>query len=260
MPVLSNGRSAVSNTAPLWHPGSIPGAGVENLYEGRFFKMNLKNEKLRSRVIISLYVIFMIILALIFTIYVDKENLQKLVQNTGVWGIILYFLIGVIYVSFTPLFNTFLLVFSGYLFGGNLGFIVNFLSTTVGLFLIIFLVKLYGRPLLKKMISKKFYNRFDKITQKIGPIMLLIVYVLPFTPDDELTYIVAAGPIPIKRFVLPILFGTIAKAAYSYIGDSGFDGVLVATYFRIILLVVGVIVVGIQEYFVKRRARRFLTE
>ena len=104
------------------------------------------------------------------------------------------------------------------------------------------------RSLLQRIISPNFYNRFDQLTQKIGPITLLIVYVLPFTPDDELTYIVAAGPIGIKRFILPVLLGTMAKAAYSYIGDMGAKGIAIAAYARLIILVLGLVVVGTQEY------------
>jgi len=158
----------------------------------------------------------------------------------------------VIYVTLTPLFNTFILIASGYIFGGNLGFIINFLATTLGLFLIILLVKRYGRPLLKRVVSPRFYNRFDQITQKVGPITLLVVYVLPFTPDDELTYIVAAGPIGIKRFIIPILIGSLAKAAYSYIGDLGAEGIIFAFYARLILLLIGLVLVGAQEYLIKR--------
>lgn len=194
----------------------------------------------------------MILAAIIFSLYINKESLQEIVKNTGAFGIIIYFIIVVIYVTLTPLFNTAILIASGYIFGGQLGFVINFLGTTVGLFLIIFLVKTYGRPLLKKIISSKYYNRFDEITQKVGPITLLIVYVLPFTPDDELTYIIAAGPIKINRFILPIIIGSLAKAAYSYIGDFGAEGIVIALYFRVVLLIVGLIVVGIQEYFFKK--------
>ena len=119
--------------------------------------------------------------------------------------------------------------------------------------MIVFLVKKYGRPLLQRILSPHFYDRFDQLTQKVGPITLLICYVLPFTPDDELTYIVSAGPIGIKRFILPILLGTLAKAAYSYIGDMGTRGIAIATYARLIMLLVGLIVVGIQEYIFRRR-------
>ena len=184
-------------------------------------KIAPKRTKLKSIVAIGIYITLMILAAIIFSTYINQENLQEVVKSSGQWGMVVYFFIEVIYVTFTPLFNTFILIASGYLFGGHVGFIINFLATTVGLFLIIFLVKKYGRPLLKKVVAAKFYNRFDQIIQKVGPITLLVVYILPFTPDDELTYIIAAGPIGIKRFILPILLGTLAKSAYSYIGDLG---------------------------------------
>ena len=110
--------------------------------------------------------------------------------------------------------------------------------------------------MLKRLVSERFYNKFDHIVQKVGPITLLIVYVLPLTPDDELTYIIAAGPIGIKRFILPIILGTLAKAAYSYIGDKGTEGILIATYARIILLIIGVVMIGTQEYILLRIKRR----
>ena len=215
-------------------------------------KITPNNTKLKSIIIISVYVALMIATAIIFSKYVDKESLQGTVESSGQWGIAIFFLIEVVYVTLTPLFNTFILIASGYIFGGHIGFIINFLATSLGLFLIVLLVKKYGRPLLQKVVSHNFYNRFDKITQKVGPITLLIVYILPFTPDDELTYIVAAGPIGFKRFILPILLGTLAKAAYSYVGDMGTKGIAIAAYARIALLIVGLVIIGIQEHWIKK--------
>ena len=208
--------------------------------------------KLRSILILSIYITIMILAAVIFSNYVDRESLQKAIQDIGPLGIIIYFIIEVIYVTLTPLLNTAILIASGYIFGGHLGFIINFLATTLGLFLIVFLVKRYGRSLLQKVVSHKFYRNFDRIVQKIGPVTLLIVYVLPFTPDDELTYLVAAGPVKFRRFIIPILLGSLAKAAYSYIGDLGAEGIIIALYARIILLVIGLIAVGLQEHWIKR--------
>ena len=212
--------------------------------------------KLRSILILSIYITIMILAAVIFSNYVDRESLQKAIQDIGPLGVILYFIIEVIYVTLTPLLNTAILIASGYIFGGHLGFIINFLATTLGLFLIVFLVKRYGRSLLQKVVSHKFYRNFDRIVQKIGPVTLLIVYVLPFTPDDELTYLVAAGPVKFRRFIIPILLGSLAKAAYSYIGDLGAEGIIIALYARIILLVIGLIAVGLQEHWIKRLQKK----
>ena len=180
------------------------------------------------------------------------------VASAGLFGPVIFFLLETIYVTFTPLLNTAIYITSGYLFGGTGGFIINFLSTACGLFLIVFLVKKFGRPLLKRFVSKSFYDRFDVLTQKVGPVLLLVVYVLPFTPDDELTYILVAGSISMKRFILPILLGTLAKSALSFVGSDGTAGLAIAGYARLTMLVVGLIVVGIQEYIYKKHSAAVL--
>ena len=159
------------------------------------------------------------------------------------------------YVTFMPLLNSIILITSGYLFGGHIGFFVNFFANVAGAFLIVFLVQKYGRPLLQRVVSPHLYAKFDQITQKVGPMTLMIVYVLPFTPDDELTYLVAAGPISSKRFVLPILIGNLGKATHSYIGNLGSQGITIALYGRLIALSVGVIMVGFQEYMMGRGSK-----
>jgi uncharacterized membrane protein YdjX (TVP38/TMEM64 family) len=209
--------------------------------------------KTKSILLIGGYILLMIAAAVVFTKYVNQDSLQELVEQSGALGIVIYTIIEIVYVTFTPLFNTFILIASGYIFGAHLGFIINFVATAIGLCLIVLLVRTYGRPLLQKLVSPRLYTRFDRITQKVGPLALLIVYIIPFTPDDELTYIVAAGPLPFKRFIVPILLGTLAKAAYSYIGDLGGRGIAIAFIWRVALLVVGIIFVGLQEYIGARK-------
>lgn len=212
-----------------------------------------KKKHLKSLVPLVLYALLMVVVALLIQKYVNREMLQDVVRSSGNFGIFVYYLIEVAYITFTPFLNTFILIVSGYIFGGLLGFMVNFLAATTSLLLIVFLVKKYGRPLLKKVVSESFYNNFDKITQKVGPMLLLVAYVVPFSPDDELTYIVAAGPLGFKRFILPVILGSIGKASYSYIGDLGGPGIITATYFRISVLAIGLILVGFQEYILKKR-------
>lgn len=206
---------------------------------------SFNQKKIKNLLPLILYGLLMFIAAFLIKKYVNREILQEIVSSSGNLGIFVYYLIEVAYITFTPFLNTFILIVSGYIFGSFLGFIVNFLAATTSLFLIVFLVKKYGRPLLKKLVSESFYKNFDKITQKVGPILLLVAYVIPFSPDDELTYIVAAGPLGFKRFILPVLLGSIGKASYSYIGDLGGPGIITATYFRISVLIIGLILVGL---------------
>ena len=209
--------------------------------------------KLKSVLPTVSYVFLMVIAAVLFSTYIDQDNLRMTVASAGFFGPIIFFLLEVVYVTFTPLLNTAIYITYGYILVATGVFVINFLETTCGLFLIVFLVKKFGRPLLKQFVSKSFYDRFDVLTQKVGPILLLVVYVLPFTPDDELTYVLAAGSISMKRFILPILLGTLAKSALSYVGANGTAGLVIAGYARLAMLIVGLIVVGIQEYIYKKQ-------
>lgn len=215
----------------------------------------ITSSKFGSILTLAFFLIVMIITGYSLSIFENRDNLQTLISNSGSLGIIIYIIIQILYVTFTPLLNTGILISSGFLFGGHLGFLINFIATSLGLILIILLVKRFGRPLLEKLVSQKYLNKFDYLTEKIGPLTLLIVYILPFTPDDELTYIIAAGPNKIWRFILPLIIGTLAKSAYSYIGDLGNPGLTIALYARGAGLVVGLSVVGAQEYLVSRYNR-----
>lgn len=207
----------------------------------------------KSLLVLLAYALIVILVAVFFKRYLDQETLQLLVQKSGQWGIAIYLMVEILYIVFTPFLNTFILIASGYLFGGLLGAVINFIAAITSLLLIVFLVKKYGRPLLKKLVSENFYRHFDKIVEKVGPMLLLVAYVVPFSPDDELTYIVAAGPLGFKRFVLPVILGSIGKASYSYIGDLGGPGVLIAAYTRASVLVIGLVLIFIQEYILKKK-------
>lgn len=199
------------------------------------------------------YIAVMIAVALLLRQYVDREVLRAVVERNGSLGIWLFLLIEYLYVVLVPIYNTPIHLASGYIFGGNMGWLLNFISTTAGLFTIVALVRYYGRPLLKKMVPQRIFKRYDKFAENIGPITLFIVYVLPLFPDDEITYMLAAGGrIPFWRFVAPILFGNVTKAAVSYIGDEGSAGVVTALGTRVVVLIVGVLIIGIQEYLVRR--------
>lgn len=212
-------------------------------------------KQLKSLLALLAYGLVMVLAAFLIKTYINREALQIIVSNSGSFGSFIYYLIEVAYITFTPFLNTFILIASGYIFGGASGFVINFLAATTSLFLIVFLVKRYGRPLLKKLVSDSFYTHFDLITQKIGPVLLLVAYVIPFSPDDELTYVVAAGPLGFKRFILPVILGSIGKAAYSYIGDLGGEGVVIAAYVRVAVLIVGLILVSLQEYILNGKTK-----
>ena len=199
------------------------------------------------------YITFMIVLAIIVHQYIDRESLHSVVKSTGYFSILIFLLIEYIYIIFVPIYNTTIHLAAGYIFGGHIGWLLNFLATSAGLFTIIFLVKRYGRRLINKIVSEKKLKRYDSLTNRIGPLTLFIIYVLPGFPDDEITYLMAASKtVQFWRFIIPVLLGNVAKAAVSYIGDEGVHGFSMAAGTRIIVFIIGIIIIGIQEFLFHR--------
>jgi len=212
-----------------------------------FFKDYISSRQ--AWLILGIYIAVMIALAFIVTQYIDRSTLHTIVDRSGAWGIGVFLIIEYLYVIFVPIYNTAIHIASGYIFGGQLGWIFNFVATTAGLFTIILLVKSYGRLLLEKVVSNKFIKSYDSVISKIGIIALFIMYVLPLFPDDEITYLLAVGgKIQFWRFIIPVVLGNVAKTAVSYIGDEGLSGFTIAIEARVIILVVGLIIIGAQEY------------
>lgn len=188
--------------------------------------------------------------------YLDQDTLQKIVSGTGSIGILIYSVISYIWVILVPGYNTPIHVVSGYIFGSELGWLVNFISTTAGLLTIIWLVKRFGRPLLEKFVNPNALSSYDSIINRIGPIVLFIMYVLPGFPDDEVTYLLSASPkVKFSRFILPVILGTVAKTSVSYIGSMGFAGISYNITIRLVMLIIGLGIVGTQEYYLKVAVR-----
>jgi len=210
----------------------------------------------RALLIVLSYIVLMIVLGLMVNQFVNREWLKQLVASGGIMGVFIFGLIEFFYVVLLPGFNTPLHISAGYIFGGTPGMVINFVATSLGLLSIVFLVKQFGRPLLEKLVSQKFLDRFDQITKNAGPITLFIIYVIPFAPDDEMTYLLAAGSTHFKRFILPVLLGNISKSAMSYIGDQAAAGLALAVASRFIVLLIGLIIIGLQEFWFFKSAKQ----
>jgi uncharacterized membrane protein YdjX (TVP38/TMEM64 family) len=175
------------------------------------------------------------------TYLINRETLQSFVRGLGFLGPIMFFLIEIAYIVLVPIYNTPIHLMAGYLFGPWWGFVINYVATSLGLLIIVWLSHRYGRSLLQRLLNKKTMSRFDKFFGKkeITPYLLFVIYVLPLFPDDEITYLVALSRVPFLAYIPAILLGNIAKASVSFIGNNPIAGIFPAVMIRVVLLLFG---------------------
>ena len=84
---------------------------------------------------------------------------------SGNWGILLILLLRFISIVIPVLPGTYCLLISGYLFGLVNGLLISFIADLVACSISFSLSKKYGRKILKRLMSKKYLNKFENLSK-----------------------------------------------------------------------------------------------
>lgn len=192
-----------------------------------------------SALLILLYIVFVFaVWFYVSTFLVDKEAIRNIVSGYGIFAPIVFIFIQIGQNVIAPIAHYPILLAGGFVFGPVLGFLYNWIGTSIGTILIILLARKFGRPLVNKMVSQKFITKYDHIIQKLSPFGLFLMYALPVFPDDEITYLIGVSNMPVKSIIFAILLGKIPGAALSFTGDK-IAGISTTIFVQILVLVVG---------------------
>ncbi len=85
---------------------------------------------------------------------------------SGNWGILLILLLRLISIVIPILPGTYCLLISGYLFGIVNGLLISFVADLLSCSISFSLSKRFGRKILKRVMSKKYLNKFENLSKK----------------------------------------------------------------------------------------------
>ena len=142
--------------------------------------MEQRSKKLVSALLIVLYIVLVLVVwYYVSTFLVDKVAVRDLVSGYGIFAPLVFILIQIGQNIIAPVAHYPILLAGGFIFGPILGFFYNWVGTSLGTVLIILLTRKYGRPIVNKMVSQKFIDKYDHIIQKLSPFGLFLIYALP---------------------------------------------------------------------------------
>lgn len=139
----------------------------------------------------------------LYAVVTDKETLKTWLDSFGNWGKVVFVLIRALQtiVKFIP--SEPLEIASGYIFGTFGGCFLCLLGTEIGSVAIILLTKLIGERFINAILSQKQIETAKTYIGKINfKISLFIIYVIPGTPKDLLTYFQFMMPVSVPKFFL----------------------------------------------------------
>lgn len=232
----------------------------------------LKKEKRNKTIKIIIFIITIMIL-IGCTIYLypimkellkpeERENLKIEIQQNGPNGILLLLGLEVAQIFLPILPGEPIEILAGMCYGTFGGLIFIMLSVFIVTAMIFFMVRKFGRDFVYTMVSKEKIQKIENSKLFTHPkqieYIMLILFLLPGTPKDLLTYLAGLLPIKPSRF---IVIATLARLP-SIISSTYAGATLINGNWKIgLLMYVGIfVVVGIAILLAKKFDKTEITK
>ena len=206
---------------------------------------------------ISAIIIFIVLLFLLIPfaklLYTEdgRELINQKIQSFGSFAPIVFIAIEIlqIVVAFIP--GAPLEVLSGVLFGEIWGIVFCLIGILCGTIIVYSLVKKFGKPFVYRIFSKDKLNNNRLLSdEKRLTLITFILFLIPGTPKDLLTYIVPLTNIPKKNFILIATLSRSPSLACSvFMGASLGKG----KFMHSLILFAVILILSISGYFIKNK-------
>jgi len=147
----------------------------------------------------------------------DTRQVTALTERWGKWAPAITIVLHAAQVVFAPIPGQALDLVNGYLFGPWIGTIYSMVGIVLGSALVMWLSRRFGRPLVERFVNPQTLDRLDGITEQRGELVIFLIFLVPFLPDDALCFLAGLTKIPLPKLVLLAAVGR-------------FPGVLVASW------------------------------
>ncbi len=218
---------------------------------------------------VGLGIVFIAIcLASALLLFKNHDNVVNMVDNAGSWGIIAFIIglsLAVVLLMPTPFFK----VFAGAIFPFHWAVIINFAGSMIGGVIAFFFGRWLFRDAILTGVSKD--SRLSRIEASLGEESMrisILVRLSPILPDEWLNYILGAGPVSLRTFVISNCSSMVYCLAYAYYGyaigeialrEGGFSN-FTSSMSGMMMLIIGLIATVVATVIVTRVTVRALSE
>ncbi len=168
-----------------------------------------------------------------FSLFENKESLQAYVASFGAWAPLAYFALQFLQVIFSPIPGNITTLVGGVLFGFFYGFILSFAAIFLGSLGAFLLGKKFGRPLVERIAGKDIVKKYMDTVSSRQRILLILMFVFPFFPDDILCLIAGLSALNLPSFALIVILTRPWGLLFSALVGSGIIFVPIWTWFII---------------------------
>jgi uncharacterized membrane protein YdjX (TVP38/TMEM64 family) len=137
----------------------------------------------------------------------DVQRVRRFVASFGVWAPLGLIILEIAQVVLAPVPGGVIDLASGYLFGPGWGALYSMIGLMGGTIIALSLARRFGRPLVERLVPSHTLGRLDRYASHRGPIFFLLLFLMPFTPNDVVCFLAGLTPIPLPMLVLIAAIG-----------------------------------------------------
>lgn len=137
----------------------------------------------------------------------DQEQLSVWLQRWGRWAPLVTITLHVLQVLTAPIPGTAIDAVNGLLFGPWLGTLYSMTGLMIGSTLAMGLTRRFGRPMMERFVDPSSIERIDRLVDRRGSLVIFLIFLIPFLPDDAVCFLAGLTPIPLLELVLLALVG-----------------------------------------------------
>ncbi len=156
-----------------------------------------------------------------FEFFVSKEKIQQYVSSFGALAPLAFFLLQFFQVIVSPIPGNITTLAGGLLFGFLPAFLISTAAVFLGSIAAFGLGKLFGRPLVEKIAGKEVVDKYMSTVSSRQRIVLIMMFLMPFFPDDILCLIAGLSAMRFTSFSLLVILTRPWGLLFSALAGSG---------------------------------------
>jgi uncharacterized membrane protein YdjX (TVP38/TMEM64 family) len=157
--------------------------------------------------IFLLGLLVMIWISPIGELFRDQGQLSAVVASWGRWAPLVTITLHVLQVLTAPIPGTAIDAVNGLLFGPWLGTLYSMIGLMIGSTIVMALTRRFGRPIVERFVDPAAIVRIDRLVERRGSLVIFLIWLLPFLPDDAVCFLAGLTPIPLLELVILALLG-----------------------------------------------------
>lgn len=185
----------------------------------------------------------------------QKDRFRDWINSFGVWGPLVFILVQIGQVVFSPIPGELTGFLGGYIYGAWVATLYSTIGLTLGSYLAFAIGRWLGRPFVEKLVSRTVLDKFDFLMSSRGAMFAFIFFSIPGFPKDYMCYLLGLSPLSTRAFVFVSTLGRIPGTFVLGLQGANLYNERYVLFFS---LLIGIVILGGLAGYYRESIRKWL--